>query len=487
MRKHGGRQQLQRKMPLMRISMFLRLFVMQLAAAAVLVAGTIGVLSLYTGQNFSDYLRSRDAQIFREAAEEIGARYAQSGDLALAAEGVRALRPPRSRREPGPPPGPARAGADQPRERPPPMRGHLRGPPLPPAFLLDAGGRAIGTPPPELQSLERAAIESSGQVVGYLAWPRNGLAQELDAAFTSRQGRAYLLIGAAAILLAALLALILARRTAQPVRELSAASAALARRDFSARVRISGSDELARLATDFNRLAAALEGYDMRQRQWLADIAHELRNPLAILRAQLDAILDGVRAADAKALDTLGGEVARLEALVGQLHLLALAESGGLQLQLSACAPAEFVTTTVKRYKPRFAAAGFDLRCEHAISSAIPVQIDRQRMEAVLANLLENALRYADPPGPVVVSIGDEDGQLLLVVSDAGPGVPASMLPRLFDRLFRVDVSRSGGGTGLGLAIVRSIVEAHGGSVMACASAAGGLEIRCRWPGRPAA
>ncbi|MBW7930049.1 MAG: HAMP domain-containing protein [Gammaproteobacteria bacterium] len=465
-------------MLLMRITLFLKLFVMQLVAAATLVGGTIAVLGLFTGQNFAGYLHSRNAELAEEAAEEIGARYLQTGDLVAAAAGIRALRPPQGSHENRRDHRDGRMGQE--RRRP-------RGPLPPRAFLLDAEGRFLSAPPRDPGRLERTPIVASGQVVGYLAWPRRMAPQELDSLFTSRQGRAYLLIGAAAILLAALLALILARRTAQPVRALSAASAALARRDFSARVRVSGSDELARLAADFNRLAAALEGYDRRQRQWLADIAHELRNPLAILRAQLDAILDGVRAADARALDTLASEVARLEALVGQLHLLSLAEAGGLQLQLSTCAPAEFVTATVKRYRPRFAAAGFELRCEQAASSATPVRIDRQRMEAVLANLLENALRYADPPGPVTVSIGDEDGQLLLVVSDAGPGVPADMLPRLFDRLFRADPARSGGGTGLGLAIVRSIVEAHGGSVTAHASTAGGLEIRCRWPAEPAA
>jgi len=464
-------------MPAMRLTLFLKLFIMQLVAAAVLVGGTIGVLVLFTGQNFAGYLHSRNAEILEEAAEEIGARYLEAGDLRVAAAGIRVLRPPQGRH------GKRRANRDA---RAAPERQRPRGPLPPRAFLLDAEGRFLNASPRDPGKLERIPIVANGQVVGYLAWPRRAVPQEIDSLFTSRQGRGYLLIGGAAILLAALLALLLARRTAQPVRELSAASAALARRDFSTRVKIAGSDELAQLATDFNRLADALEGYDRRQRQWLADIAHELRNPLAILRAQLDALLDGVRAADARALGTLSGEVDRLGTLVEQLHLLSLAESGGLQLELSACAPADFVAATVERYRPRFAAAGFELRCEQAAMPATPVLIDRRRMEAALANLLENALRHAAPPGPVVVRIGAEDGQLVLSVSDAGPGVPAEALPRLFDRLFRVDSARSGGGTGLGLAIVRSIVEAHGGSVQARASAAGGLEVRCRWPARPA-
>lgn len=455
-------------MPAMRATLFVKLFLMQLLAAAVLVAGAIGVLSLYTGQNFADYLRARDAEIYREVAEEIGRRYAATADLQAAAEGVRALRPPRGKSRDG------RPGSRR-RERPP-------GPPPPPAFLLDAAGQPLGAAPSDPQGLERAAIESGGKVVGFIAWPRNGLAQDMDAAFTLRQGRAYLLISCAAILLAALFAALLARRAARPIRELSAASAALARRDFTARVSVTGTDEIGRLAGDFNRLAEALQGYDLRQRQWLADVAHELRNPLAILRAQIDAVLDGVRAPDDQALGTLAGEVARLEAIVAQLHLLSLAESGGLNLQAVDLDLAGLVADAVARYAPRFAAAGFDLRCA-VDGGPYVISADQQRIEAVLANLLENALRYATPPGPVTVRVADAGDTLLLAVADGGPGVPVDALPRLFDRLFRVDPSRrAGGGAGLGLAIVRSIVVAHGGFVRAQRSAAGGLEVQCHWP-----
>lgn len=386
---------------------------------------------------------------------------------------MRALRPGRGRRGPGPPP-------THDRQRP-------RGPPLPPAFLLDAAGKPLGATPRDLEALDRAPIESGGRVVGYIAWPRNGLAQELDTAFTSRQGSAYLLIGCATILLAALLAAVLARRAAQPIRELSAASAALARRDFSARVDASRTDEIGQLAGDFNRLAAALQGYDERQRQWLADIAHELRNPLAVLRAQVDAVRDGVHAPDAAALGRLAGEINRLEAIVEQLHLLSLAESGGLALERTDLDLAALARDTVQRHEPRFAAAGFDLRIE---TDPVPLRVnaDGLRVEAVLGNLLANALRYAAPPGPVIVRLRDAGDEVILSVADAGPGVPAAALPRLFDRLYRVDPARSAGsGAGLGLAIVRSIVEAHGGRVLARRSEAGGLEVCCHWPKVPPA
>lgn len=455
---------------------------MQLAAAALLVAGTVSLLGLYTGQNFADYLHSRNTEIFEEAAEDIAKRYAKSGDLTAAAKDIHALRPARKQH--------SRTGTRKEAKKARKKRNskyersRAHGPRPPPAFLLDSTGQPLGSAPPDLGNMERTRIEADGELVGYLAWPRRSLPQELDDAFTSRQGRAYLLIGGAAILLAALLALILARRTARPVRELSAASAALARRDFSARVSVAGDDEIARLAADFNRLASALEGYDARQKQWLADVAHELRNPLAILRAQLDAILDGVRSPDARALSTLASEVTRLEALVDQLHLLSMAESGGLVLQLAPCEPAAIVETTVERYRQRFDAAGFELHCEIADAAGRQIIADRQRMESVIANLLENALRHASAPGPVVVACHESGNGIIISVSDAGPGVPDDMLPRLFDRLFRGDSARSGGGSGLGLAIVRSIVEAHGGAVTAGTNAAGGLEIQCHWPRR---
>ena len=422
----------------MRLNLFTKLFVVQLVAAAVLVGTAIGVLRFSTGQNFADYLKARDLAAFSEMAVEIGARYKDSADLSTAAEGVRGLRMRRPPELGFAPPPPAFAPS------PPDDRGPRRGdPPLPPAFLLDAAGQPLdGRRPWEGRRIERVPIEADGKVVGYLAWPAFGPPKPADARFRRQQERAYLVIGGATIGLAALVAALLAQLATRPIRRLSSATAALARRDFSVRLTESRSDELGELARDVNRLAESLKGYDDRQRQWLADIAHELRNPLAVLRAQLEAVFDGVRPADLATMRLLHDEVARLTVLVEDLHLLSLADSGGLRLESVPTDLGEVARSSAARYEARFLAAGFGFRSvipegDHEISA------DPQRIERVVANLLENALRYATPPGPVVLKVTAAASAVTLAVSDAGPGVPAAALPRLFDRLYRVDPART--------------------------------------------
>ncbi|MGH8482298.1 MAG: ATP-binding protein, partial [Nevskiaceae bacterium] len=231
---------------------------------------------------------------------------------------------------------------------------------------------------------------------------------------------------------------------------------------------------------DFNRLAAALEGYDTRQRQWLADIAHELRTPLAVLRGEVEAILDGLRTADAGAMRSLRQEVGRLEALIQDLQLVSQAESGALRLNLAPADLGALAQRSGERFRERLKARGFVLAIDAA--PGLTASVDADRIGQVLANLIENALQHAAAPGPIAITARAEGEHMVLSVADAGPGVPAEALPRLFDRLYRVEAARTraGGGAGLGLAICKSIIEAHGGTIEARASAAGGLEIVVR-------
>jgi two-component system sensor histidine kinase BaeS len=230
-------------------------------------------------------------------------------------------------------------------------------------------------------------------------------------------------------------------------------------------------------------MAAALEGYDARQRQWLADIAHELRTPLSVLRGELEAVIDGVRPAGADAMRSLRQEVGRLEALIGDLQLVSLAESGGLRLNRADTDVSALVEQAAARFRERLASRGFTLHL--SVGAALTATVDAQRLEQALANLLENVLRHGTP-GPVTVSAYREADKIVISVADAGPGVPPEALPKLFDRLYRVESARTraAGGAGLGLSIVKSIVEAHGGTVDAhpvgAASAATGLEIAIR-------
>jgi len=455
----------------MRSGLFWKLFLLQLLAVTAVLAGALAVSRAYSLRGFAELLELRERERVEQLAERLAEVYEDGGDLTRAWESVPALRD-RARRRPPPPPeaGPHGHARLVMRHVPPPLQ------------LQDAHGnylRGERDMPPE--GLLRVPIEADDEIVGYIAWPKAPRHPEQQE-FAHKQLMHIVRIAPIALLVAAVFAALITALIVRPIRQLSGGTAALARREFGTRLPEDRRDELGALATDFNRLAAALEGYDMRQKQWLADLSHELRTPLTVLRGELEAVIDGLRPADAGSLRSLRQEVGRLEALIEDLRLVALADSGGLRLNMSTTDVGTLVQQAAARFRERMAARGFELKIE--AEPNLLAQLDAQRFEQVLANLLENALSHAAPPGPIGVAARREGTQVLVAVTDAGPGVPTDALPRLFDRLYRVESARSraGGGAGLGLSICKSIVEAHGGTIVAQASAQNGLEIRITLP-----
>lgn len=447
----------------MKSPLFWKLFALQLLAAAVLLGGALLGTRQYTERSFSRYLEARERERLHEMAEDIADAYRRTGNLHAA----------------------VRLADDH--ERPPPRDRARRRPP-PPLTVVSAEGEVIrGEPRALARDALREPIRVDGRVIG--AVQRPALPEQhalVDSEFTRRQARGLRVILAGALVVAALFAALLTALILRPLRRLSSGVAALSRREFGTRLRVGSGDELGKLAEDFNRLAEALERYDARQRQWLADIAHELRTPLAVLRGEIEAVIDGVRSADAANTRSLHQEVLRLHTLVDDLHLLSRAESGGLRLHRDVTDLGELVADIAERWQGRCRERGFALEVVRTERPALAA-VDGQRIEQVVVNLLENALRHARPPGPIRAEVAVTDGQVRVAVSDSGPGVPDDALPRLFDRLYRAEPARSRvqGGSGLGLAICRSIVEAHGGDIGARHSAAGGLEIGFRVPGVP--
>jgi two-component system sensor histidine kinase BaeS len=485
----------------MRSGLFWKLFWLQVLSAAILLAGALALTRALAVRSFGEYLAARERAQAAEVAASLALAWSGNRDLAAIAQAEPRLRDPRIRRHgsrgPGGPDGPGGPPADErfgpPPTGEPPPDGLPPAPPdggpdhgsfLPPLQLQDAQGRYVaGDPRPWRANVDpRVPIEADGTVVGYLAWPRMPRHTAQDE-FAQRQARGFVLVGVVALILAALFAAWITTLIVRPIRRLSAGATALGRLEFTTRVREDRADEIGQLAADFNRLAEALSQYDTRQRQWLADVAHELRTPVAVLRGELEAIVDGIRAASPDAIRSLQDEVGRLSRLIDDLHLLSLAESGGLQLRLEAIDAATLADNAAARFAERFAAKGFRLE-RVAGADGVRVRADAQRFEQVLANLMQNVLVHATPPGPVRLAVAADGATVRFTVSDGGPGVPDAALPRLFDRLYRVgtDRSRGTGGSGLGLAICRSIVEAHGGTIAARRSAAGGLEVEVRLP-----
>ena len=242
-------------------------------------------------------------------------------------------------------------------------------------------------------------------------------------------------------------------------------------------------EEVGALAKDFNRLADALERNQQARRDWGADIAHELRTPLSILRGEIQALQDGVRPVSAEALASLQSECDRLTALVGDLYQLALSDAGALEYRFVEMDLGAVVMDAADEHRRALTDAGLTLAIE-SLPTSMKVRGDEQRLSQMLGNLLVNARRYTDVPGTIRIRAAREGKSWNLCIEDSPPGVPTNLLPKLFDRLFRVETSRSraAGGAGLGLAICRNIVEAHGGKIEAGVSALGGLAITVSLP-----
>lgn len=287
--------------------------------------------------------------------------------------------------------------------------------------------------------------------------------------------------GALAILAAALIA----RRLTAPLGALADGAARLEAGERGLRLPPVGRDELGRVTEAFNRLVTGLERQETLRRELIADIAHDLRTPIAVVRSKLEAMQDGLIPADPARLGALHQEMSLLGRLVEDLRTLSLAEGGGLDLRLEVVRLRPVLERAVEGLTSRAAQVGVQLRLEPTAPD-LEARLDPDRFEQVLHNLLDNAIRHAGP-GRVELGARGEAGGTLVFVRDHGPGLPPEALERAFERFYRADPSRSRatGGSGLGLAIARAIVEAHGGRLEASNHPQGGAVFTLHLPTDP--
>jgi two-component system sensor histidine kinase BaeS len=321
-----------------------------------------------------------------------------------------------------------------------------------------AGGRTVGT-----VRLSFSAAARDGRTVAW-SW----------------------VFGAAAVAVAAALAVsgFVSRRLTRPLIVLATAARRFAAGDRGARARVAAPGELGEVARAFDTMADEVVRADAVRRRLAADVAHELRTPLAALQAGLEELRDGLSAPDAGRLAALHDQALRLGRVVQDLGDLSAAESAALSLRPVDTDLAEAARDALAAQRPRLAAAG--LRIVADLGSPVPVRADPDRIHQILTNLLANAARYCRPGDRVVLSVRTDGGAAVLTVADTGPGIPADELPHVFDRLWRGRDSASVAGSGIGLAVVRELVTAHGGSVVAESPAGGGTTITVRLPGRAA-
>jgi two-component system, OmpR family, sensor histidine kinase BaeS len=344
--------------------------------------------------------------------------------------------------------------------------------------VSDNSGRIIATSPgfsAATQPVQPAAVMVGDRRVGAIAVRLTGGIPAADGVLRSALLRAIVSAAGLAALLALVAGLLAARRITRPVSRLIEVTRAMGHGDRAARVgEIRAPDELRDLAATFDRMADNLARQDQLRRDVVADVAHELRTPVAVLQAGHEALLDGVVDASPAQLSSLRDEVLRLARLVDDLHTLAAAEAAALQLSSRPCDLAEIANAAADSLASRFEAA--DITLERRLTP-VGVQADSQRMHQVVTNLVGNALKFTPSGGRVTLEAGPADGQARLSVADTGAGIPSDELPRIFDRFWRGRRAAGVAGSGIGLAVVAELVRAHGGAVTATSTLGQGTQL----------
>jgi two-component system OmpR family sensor kinase len=294
-------------------------------------------------------------------------------------------------------------------------------------------------------------------------------------------------------LLVSAVALVAARRQTAALERLAATTTTFAAGDLDVRARTDGPREVRLIAESFNRMAGevsealtAVTAEEQRKTQFVSDVSHELRTPLTAIRGAAETLLDGDVAPDdqERFLSTIAAEAERLTRLANDLLALQRIEGATGELPLHRVNLREAADRAAAMLEPLIEARSIELQ----VSGTAPLVLgDLDRLQQVVANLVDNASRIVGEGGHVLVELGEEDGFAVLAVADDGPGIDEADLPRLFDRFYRADTSRtrSKGGAGLGLAIVRAIVTAHGGTIEAENLQPTGARLTVRLPALP--
>jgi two-component system, OmpR family, sensor histidine kinase BaeS len=352
--------------------------------------------------------------------------------------------------------------------------------------ILLYGGTAseIGT---QLSKDELAAgveLVVNRKTVGYLVFPGQAAnSGSLETALLEHVDEALVTAAVVSGVAALILALLLAGVFVKPLGQLTKAASTLAKGDLDERVAVKGTQEIKTLARTFNQMADALQEAERNRKSMTADIAHELRTPLAVQKVNLEALQDGVYPLSLESLQPIIDQNEMLTHLVQDLRTLSLAEAGELALEKTTFDVNALVDKQVAQFQQQAERRQVTLHFTQSDNN-ISAYADRTRVAQVITNLLQNALRYTPEDSQVYLSVQEDQGMVAIRVRDTGTGIPEESLPYLFDRFYKADKSRSRGetGSGLGLAIARKLAELNGGELFAANDPAGGAVFTLKIP-----
>ena len=481
----------------MRLRLWHRIFALTALATLAAVVIMLGVQQQGLRRGFLEYLNALEAQRAQGLSTRLEDEYVAAGgwerlrrnpqrfrhliemDQADSTAGTETERPPRPAQAFRDPARAPRPGA-QPEFRPrAPMSAAL-----PPRFAVyDADGEPVIGPPVPWADAQRLDLRVEGLPVGQLLLrPLPRLEESGQVDFVSAQLDTALLAAAAVLVGALLASMLFARRLVLPLRRMAERTRHMAAGDYSTRLDLRRDDEIGDLAADIDAMARSLDENRRARQRWTAEISHELRTPLSVMRAQIEAVEDGIRAFDADALAALSAETGRMGRLVEDLYQLSLADAGALDYHFEALDLAALIREVAGEQADALSSAGLQL--DLTLAGPALLRCDAARMRQLLRNLFSNTCRYTQAGGRVRITLEHAGPGWRLRFEDSAPGVPDTALAHLFDPLYRVEHSRSRAvaGAGLGLAIVDRIARAHGAGITAAHSPLGGLCIELSWP-----
>lgn len=293
---------------------------------------------------------------------------------------------------------------------------------------------------------------------------------EDDFQFLEALNQILILIGVLSLIISIITGVLLARRLSRPILKTAAVAGDIAAGKYNARIEEeTGTIEVDELIGSINDLAESLENQETLRRQLTADVAHELRTPLATVQTHVEAMLEGIWQPTKERLESCYDEMSRLSSLVNDLENLARIESSNLNLNKTELDLTALSARILKGFEKELKDKRMDCGIEGSCS---PIFADSDRISQVLINLISNAIKYTPAGGRIRVLLSDEEHYAAISIEDSGSGIPPEELPFIFERFYRADKSRNRntGGSGIGLAIVKSIVTAHGGTVEASSS-----------------
>lgn len=351
--------------------------------------------------------------------------------------------------------------------------------------LLDRQSRYLAGLKANQTNLDYRHLYSNGELIGYLlvkrsnSWPDAVTKQFLNA-YRDSIIRFVLL----SIALSAITAIVLAIHFRRPLIRLRDGTQLLAQGKFETRLSNKRSDELGELTDNFNLLAEKLERIEQDRRQWVADTSHELRTPVSVIRAQIEAFQDGIRTPNSENLSLLLRQILSLDKLINELYELTQLDSASTQLQRSETNIYSMLQDISSSFEEKFKRAQLHFEFKHGQHDLVLADVDQQRMSQVFFNLFENSVRYTAEGGRIELQLNQDHEGTYITIDDSAPGLDEQQMLKLGQRFYRPDAARSRkhGGSGLGLSLCVRVIEAHHGQVFFCTSHLGGLRIQITLP-----